>query len=128
MGHADNILFLKTLQQYVVANKSNETLLEMARTMMAQANLPISFWDNALLIVACILITVPSQSIPFPPFMGYKKAKSSFWSICACAAQEVMITIPCISARNYAGDLESVSLQGILIVRKAMLHMVNTWV
>ncbi|KAL0437841.1 UNVERIFIED_CONTAM: Copia protein [Sesamum radiatum] len=41
-----------TPQQNGVAERRNRTLLEMARSMMAQANLPISFWEDAILTAA----------------------------------------------------------------------------
>ena len=50
-----------TLQQNVVERR-NRTLLEMVRSMMAQANLPISYWGDALLTVAYILNCVPTKS------------------------------------------------------------------
>ena len=40
----------------------------MTRSMMAQANLPISFWGDALLTVAYILNSVPSQSVSSTPY------------------------------------------------------------
>ncbi|KAL0394937.1 UNVERIFIED_CONTAM: Retrovirus-related Pol polyprotein from transposon TNT 1-94 [Sesamum latifolium] len=40
----------------------------MASSMMVQANLPISFWGDAILIVAYILNRVPSKSIPTTPY------------------------------------------------------------
>ena len=36
----------------------------MVRSMMTQANLPISFWENALLTDTYILNRVPSKSVP----------------------------------------------------------------
>jgi len=44
-----------TPQQNGVAERRNRTLQEMVRSMMAQANLPISYWGDALLIAAYIL-------------------------------------------------------------------------
>ncbi|KAL0405649.1 UNVERIFIED_CONTAM: Retrovirus-related Pol polyprotein from transposon TNT 1-94 [Sesamum latifolium] len=41
---------------------------ENARSMMVQANLPISFWGDAILTTACILNRVPSKSIPTTPY------------------------------------------------------------
>ncbi|KAK4411887.1 Copia protein [Sesamum angolense] len=38
-----------TPQQNGIAERRNQTLLEMARSMMAQANIPISFWGYAIL-------------------------------------------------------------------------------
>ncbi|KAL0313189.1 UNVERIFIED_CONTAM: Retrovirus-related Pol polyprotein from transposon TNT 1-94 [Sesamum radiatum] len=40
----------------------------MARSMMVQENLPISFWGDAILTVAYILNRVPSKSIPSTPY------------------------------------------------------------
>jgi len=40
----------------------------MARSMMAQANLPISFWGDALLTAAYVLNRVPSKSVAATPY------------------------------------------------------------
>ena len=40
----------------------------MTRSMMAQANLPISFWGDALLTAAYILNRVPPQSVSSTPY------------------------------------------------------------
>ena len=40
-----------TLQQNGVTERRNRTLLEMVRSMMTQANLPISFCGDALLVI-----------------------------------------------------------------------------
>ena len=42
-------------QQNGVAERRNKTLLDMVRSMMAQANLSIFFWGDALLTAAKIL-------------------------------------------------------------------------
>jgi len=52
-----------TLQQNDMAERTNRTLLDIVRSMMAHANLPISFWGDVLLMVAYILNHVPSKSI-----------------------------------------------------------------
>ena len=44
------------------------TLLDMTRSMMVQANLPISFWGDALLSAAYILNRVPSQYVSSTPY------------------------------------------------------------
>lgn len=36
--------------------------------MMAQANLPVTFWGDALLTAAYILNRVPSKSVPSTPY------------------------------------------------------------
>ena len=57
-----------TPQQNGVAERRNRTLLEMVRSMMAQANLPINFWGDALLTAAYILNRVPSKSVSSTPY------------------------------------------------------------
>ncbi|KAL0367960.1 UNVERIFIED_CONTAM: Retrovirus-related Pol polyprotein from transposon TNT 1-94 [Sesamum calycinum] len=57
-----------TPQQNGVAERRNRTLLEMARSMMAQSNLSISFWGDAILTAAYILNHVPSKSVPSTPY------------------------------------------------------------
>jgi hypothetical protein len=52
-----------TQQQNEVAERRNQTLLEMVRSMMVQANLPITFWGDALLTAVYILNRVPSKSV-----------------------------------------------------------------
>jgi transposase InsO family protein len=54
---------LYTSQQNGVAERRNRTLFDMVRSMMAQANLLISFWGDALLTAAYILNRVPSKSV-----------------------------------------------------------------
>ncbi|KAL0286174.1 UNVERIFIED_CONTAM: Copia protein [Sesamum calycinum] len=69
-------------QQTGVAERRNQTLLEMARSMMAQANLPISFWGDAILTAAYILNRVPSKSIPSTPYELWHGRKPSLESLC----------------------------------------------
>ena len=57
------------------AERRNHTLLEMIRSVIAQANLPISFWGDALMIAAYILNRVPSKSIPTTPYELWTGAK-----------------------------------------------------
>uniref|UniRef100_A0A2N9HTH1 Integrase catalytic domain-containing protein n=1 Tax=Fagus sylvatica TaxID=28930 RepID=A0A2N9HTH1_FAGSY len=64
-----------TPQQNGVAERRNRTLLDMVRSMMAQANLLISFWGDALLTAAYILNRVPSQSVSSTPFELWKGEK-----------------------------------------------------
>jgi hypothetical protein len=47
----------------------------MVRSMMAQANLPISFWGDALLTATYILNRVPSQSVSSTPYEFWKGEK-----------------------------------------------------
>ena len=57
-----------TPQQNGVAERRNRTLLEMVRSMITQANLPISYWGDPLLIATYILNRVPSKSVSSTPY------------------------------------------------------------
>ncbi|KAJ4730414.1 Gag/pol protein [Rhynchospora pubera] len=66
-----------TPQQNGVAERRNRTLLEMVRSMMAQAKLPISFWGDALLTVAYVLNRVPTKSVSTTPYKLWTSRKPS---------------------------------------------------
>jgi len=51
-----------------MVERRNQTLLDMLRSMMAHANLLISFWGDALLTAAYILNRVPSKSVSVTPY------------------------------------------------------------
>ena len=57
-----------TPEQNGVAERRNRTLLEMVRSMMALANLPTSFWGEALLTATYVLNRVPSKSVETTPY------------------------------------------------------------
>jgi transposase InsO family protein len=65
-----------TPQQNEVAERRNRTLLEMVRSMMVQANLPITFWGDALLTAVYILNRVPSKSISSTRYEIWNNRKS----------------------------------------------------
>ena len=52
-----------SLQQNDIADRENCTLLDMFRSMMEPANLPINFGGDALLMAAYFFKYVPSKSI-----------------------------------------------------------------
>ena len=54
-------------QQNSVSERRNKTLLNMVRSMMAHAILPISFWGYTLETVAYLLNLVPSKAVPTTP-------------------------------------------------------------
>ena len=58
----------RTPQQNGVAEWRNKTLLKMVRSMMAQANLLIQYWGDALMTVAYILNRVSSKSVSSTPY------------------------------------------------------------
>ena len=52
-----------TPQRNVVSERRNHTLLDMVRSIMSLADLPLSFWSYALETVAFTLNRAPSKSI-----------------------------------------------------------------
>lgn len=64
-----------TPQQNDIVERRNHTLLNMVRSMIAHANLPISFGGDALLTATYILNRVPSMSIPTTPYELWTKRK-----------------------------------------------------
>lgn len=64
----------------------------MVRSMMAQANLPVTFWGDALLTAAYILNRVPSKSVPSTPYELWTGRKQDLslgieW-VCSCPCSE----------------------------------------
>jgi len=62
------LMILGTPQQNGVAEQRNRTLLEMARSMTAHANLSINFWRDTLLTTTCIINYGPSKSMCTTPY------------------------------------------------------------
>jgi len=74
-GIARQLTIPYTPQQNGVAERRNRTLFDMVRSMMAQANLPIFFWGDALLTAAYILNRVPSKSVSSTPYELWNDVK-----------------------------------------------------
>ena len=55
-------------QQNGVVERRNRTLFEMVRSMMTQANFPIQYWGDALMIAAYILNRVSRKSVSSTPY------------------------------------------------------------
>ena len=51
-----------------MSERRNRTLLDMVRSMMSRATLPLSFWGFALETAAFILNRVPTKSIAKTPY------------------------------------------------------------
>ncbi|GJS62320.1 putative ribonuclease H-like domain-containing protein [Tanacetum coccineum] len=69
---------IRTPQQNGVAERKNRTLIEAARTMLADSKLPTTFWAEAVNI-ACyvqneVLVTKPHNKTPYELFLGRKLA------------------------------------------------------
>ncbi|GKA98935.1 putative ribonuclease H-like domain-containing protein [Tanacetum coccineum] len=70
----------RTPQQYGGAERKNRTLIEAARTMLADFKLPITFWAEAV-NTACyvqtrVLVIKPHNKTPYELFLGRKHALS----------------------------------------------------
>ncbi|GJX96189.1 putative ribonuclease H-like domain-containing protein [Tanacetum coccineum] len=70
----------RTLQQNGVAERKNKTLIEAARTMLADSKLPTTFWAEAVNI-ACyvqnmVLVIKPHNKTSYELFLGRKPALS----------------------------------------------------
>ncbi|GJS12798.1 ribonuclease H-like domain-containing protein [Tanacetum coccineum] len=68
----------RTPQQNEVAKRKNRTLIEAARTMLADSKLPTTFWA-AVVNTACyvqnkLLVTKPHNKTPYELFLGRKPA------------------------------------------------------
>ena len=62
----------RTPQLNAVAERRNRTLLDMVRSMMSRASLPISFWGYALETAAHILNRVPTKKVAKTPHEMWK--------------------------------------------------------
>ncbi|GJX98989.1 putative ribonuclease H-like domain-containing protein [Tanacetum coccineum] len=70
----------RTPQQNGIAERRNRTLIEAARTMLANSKLPTTFWAEAV-STACyvqnrVLVVKPHNKIPYELFRGFKPAPS----------------------------------------------------
>ncbi|GJV24199.1 retrovirus-related pol polyprotein from transposon TNT 1-94 [Tanacetum coccineum] len=68
----------RTPQQNGVAERRNRTLIEAARTMLADSKLPTTFWAEAV-STACyvqnrVLVVKPHNKTPYELFRGFKPA------------------------------------------------------
>ncbi|KAL8097695.1 hypothetical protein AgCh_030709 [Apium graveolens] len=66
-----------TAQLNGVSERRNRTLLDMVRSMMSYANLPVFLWGYALETSTYLLNKVPSKSVPQTPYEIWKERKPS---------------------------------------------------
>ncbi|GJT07942.1 putative ribonuclease H-like domain-containing protein [Tanacetum coccineum] len=68
----------RTPQQNKVAERKNKTLIEAARTMLADSKLPTTFWaeevNTACYVQNRVLVTKPHNKTPYELFLGRKPA------------------------------------------------------
>jgi transposase InsO family protein len=56
------------LQQNVVAERRNHTIMKMVHSMLSNSTLPLSLWIEALKTIAHIINHVSSKSVPKTPY------------------------------------------------------------
>ena len=78
----------RTPQCNGVSERRNRTLLDMVRSMMSLADLPLLVWGYALDTPAFTLNTAPSKSVETTPYELWfgKKPKLSFLKVWGCDA------------------------------------------
>ncbi|KAM1999944.1 hypothetical protein ACFX16_007308 [Malus domestica] len=93
-----------TPQHNGVSERRNRTLMNMVRSMMSSADLPISFWGYALHTAAYLLNAVPSKSVPQTPYEIWygKKPSLKHLKIWGC---------PAYVKKQDAGKLEARSVK-----------------
>ena len=69
-----------TPQHNGVAERRNQTLLDMMRSMMGKVNIPKSLWGYALKIFVFILNRVPSKSVDVTSYEMWAKKKTLSFS------------------------------------------------
>ncbi|GJY37417.1 retrotransposon protein, putative, ty1-copia subclass [Tanacetum coccineum] len=95
-----------TPQYNGVSERRNQTLLDMVRSMMSQTTLPKSFWDYALLSVACILNMVPTKKVDKTPYEVWhgQAPKLSYLKVWGCEALNSVID------QEASGSLEDLKI------------------
>ncbi|GKC07068.1 putative RNA-directed DNA polymerase [Tanacetum coccineum] len=101
----------RTPQQNGIAERKNRTLIEAARTMLADSLLPIQFWAEAV-HTACyvlnrVLVTKPQMKTPYELLMG-KSPNISFMKPFGCP-----LTI--LNTLDHLGKFEGKSEEGYLL-------------
>nr|GEU87935.1 ribonuclease H-like domain-containing protein [Tanacetum cinerariifolium] len=79
LGHWREFSVARTPQQNSVAERKNRTLIEAARTMLADSKLPTIFWAEAV-NTACyvqnrVLLIKPYNKTPYELFLGSKSSE-----------------------------------------------------
>ena len=74
-------------------------LLDMVKSMLAQENLPISYWEDALLTTSHILNQIPSNFVLSTPYELWNN-KSLILAICDLGGLWLIFTILLINMEN----------------------------
>ncbi|KAK1411311.1 hypothetical protein QVD17_37858 [Tagetes erecta] len=78
-----------TPQENGVAERRNRTLMDMVRSMMANSNLALFLWTEALKTAVHILNRVPSKSVPKTPYEIWtgRKPSLNYMKVWGCIAE-----------------------------------------
>ncbi|GKA84444.1 putative ribonuclease H-like domain-containing protein [Tanacetum coccineum] len=109
----------KTPQQNGVAERRNRTLIEAARTMLADSKLPTTFWAKAV-STACyvqnrVLVVKPYNKTPYELFRGFKPALS-FMRPFGCHVT-ILNTLDNLGKFNGKSD----DVEGYILLRKGII-------
>ncbi|GJT84550.1 retrovirus-related pol polyprotein from transposon TNT 1-94 [Tanacetum coccineum] len=101
----------RTPQQNGVAERKNRTLIEAARTMLADSLLPIQFWaeavNTACYVLNRVLVTKPQLKTPYEILMG-RSPNISFMRPFGCS-----LTI--LNTLDHLGKFDGKSEEGYLL-------------
>ncbi|GJU19504.1 putative ribonuclease H-like domain-containing protein [Tanacetum coccineum] len=102
---------IRTPQQNGVAERKNRTLIEAARTMLADSLLPIQFWaeavNTACYVLNRVLVTKPQMKTPYEILMG-RSPNISFMRPFGCS-----LTI--LNTLDHLGKFDGKSEEGYLL-------------
>ncbi|GJT50208.1 putative ribonuclease H-like domain-containing protein [Tanacetum coccineum] len=102
---------IRTPQQNGVAERKNRTLIEAARTMLADSLLPIQFWaeavNTACYVLNRVLVTKPQMKTPYEILMG-RSPNISFMRPFGCS-----LTI--LNTLDQLGKFDGKSEEGYLL-------------
>ncbi|GJU88210.1 putative ribonuclease H-like domain-containing protein [Tanacetum coccineum] len=102
---------VRTPQQNRVAERKNRTLIEAARTMLADSLLPIPFWaevvNTACYVQNMVLVTKPHSKTPYELLLG-RTPTLSFMRPLGCP-----VTI--LNTLNHLGKFDGKADEGVLV-------------
>ncbi|GKE99066.1 putative ribonuclease H-like domain-containing protein [Tanacetum coccineum] len=101
----------RTPQQNGVAERKNRTLIEAARTMLADSLLPIQFWaeavNTACYVLNRVLVTKPQMKTPYEILMG-RSPNISFMRPFGCS-------LTLLNTLDHLGKFDGKSEEGYLL-------------
>lgn len=99
-----------TPQQNGVAERKNRTLIEMARCMIEDAELPYVFWAEAVCTANYLLNRLPTRPIETTPFEGWNEKKPNM-KHCVKFGTKCFVHVPAEKRRK----LENTALEMVFV-------------